>query len=140
MTPLVLRNCLTVDALIPKLTFSGNEPMDLANLNLFNWETTTPTIFPYRSYIGPPLLPGWTGACIWNWVESSPIPFVEFTFPKVIYDDLQWNTLETSGQSFSQSSGDYDIAWHNIVKYMAEREGFEPSRGFHPYTLSRRAP
>ena len=28
----------------------------------------------------------------------------------------------------------------NIQIYLAEREGFEPSRGFHPYTLSRRAP
>jgi hypothetical protein len=26
------------------------------------------------------------------------------------------------------------------INIMAEREGFEPSRGFHPYTLSRRAP
>ena len=27
-----------------------------------------------------------------------------------------------------------------LNRYLAEREGFEPSMGFHPYTLSRRAP
>ncbi len=34
--PLVLRNCLTVDALMPKFTFSGIEPVIFANLSLFN--------------------------------------------------------------------------------------------------------
>ena len=53
-----VRNCLTVDALIPKFTFSGNEPDILANFILFNWEITTPTTFPFSSYIGLPLFPG----------------------------------------------------------------------------------
>ena len=37
-----LRNCLTVDALIPKFTFSGIDPTILANFTLLSWETTTP--------------------------------------------------------------------------------------------------
>ena len=43
--PDALRNCLTVDALIPKFTFSGIEPLSFANFILFSWETTTPTMF-----------------------------------------------------------------------------------------------
>jgi hypothetical protein len=46
VNPDALRNCLTVDALIPKLTFSGIDPVTFANLILFSCETTTPTIFP----------------------------------------------------------------------------------------------
>ena len=33
--PLDLRNCLTVDALMPKFTFSGIEPVIFANLSLY---------------------------------------------------------------------------------------------------------
>ena len=47
--PLVERNCLTVDALIPKFTFSGIEPVNFANLSLFSWAITTPTMFPLPS-------------------------------------------------------------------------------------------
>ena len=35
--PLEVRNCLTVDVLIPKFTFSGIDPIALAILSLFNW-------------------------------------------------------------------------------------------------------
>ncbi len=34
-----------MDALIPKFTFSGNEPIALAAFSLSSWEITTPTIF-----------------------------------------------------------------------------------------------
>ena len=44
-----LRNCLTVDALIPKFTFSGIEPTIFSNFLLFSWATTTPTMFPFSS-------------------------------------------------------------------------------------------
>jgi hypothetical protein len=55
--PLAFRNCLTVDALIPKFTSSGREPIAFATFNLLSWETTTPMMLPFLSYIGPPLLP-----------------------------------------------------------------------------------
>ena len=41
--PLDVRNCLTVDALIPKFTFSGRDPIALAILSLFNWATNDET-------------------------------------------------------------------------------------------------
>ena len=56
-SPEEVRNCLTVDALIPKFTFSGREPSVFATFNLFSCEMTTPTMLPFSSYIGPPLLP-----------------------------------------------------------------------------------
>ena len=40
--PLEFRNCLSVEALMPKFTFSGIDPVALAMANLFNWATTTP--------------------------------------------------------------------------------------------------
>jgi hypothetical protein len=36
----------TVEALMPKLTFSGSKPIALAIFSLSSWGTTTPTIFP----------------------------------------------------------------------------------------------
>jgi len=43
--PEEVRNCLTVEALIPKFTFSGSEPIAFATFNLLSCATTTPTIF-----------------------------------------------------------------------------------------------
>ena len=63
-SPLEFRNCLTVDALMPKFTSSGREPIAFATFSLLSWETTTPIILPFSSYIGPPLLPFWTAASI----------------------------------------------------------------------------
>ena len=45
-SPLDIRNCLTVEALMPKFTFSGNEPMALAIFSLSSCEMTTPTMLP----------------------------------------------------------------------------------------------
>ena len=47
--PDALRNCLTVDALIPKFMFSGIDPDCLANFILLSCETTTPTMLPLES-------------------------------------------------------------------------------------------
>jgi hypothetical protein len=40
VSPVEERNCLTVDALISKFTFSGIEPVNFTNLSLFNWAIT----------------------------------------------------------------------------------------------------
>ena len=44
-----LKNWRTVDALIPKFTFSGIEPIIFSNFLLFSCATTTPTMFPFSS-------------------------------------------------------------------------------------------
>jgi hypothetical protein len=69
--PDAVRNCLTVEALIPKFTFSGNEPDILANFILFSWEITTPTTSPFSSYMGPPLLAGCTAASSSTWTPTE---------------------------------------------------------------------
>ena len=48
-SPAEVRNCLTVDALIPKFTFSGREPSVFATLSLFSCEITTPMMLPFSS-------------------------------------------------------------------------------------------
>ena len=49
VSPVEEKNCLTVDALMLKFTFSGIEPVIFANLSLFSWAITTPTMFPLPS-------------------------------------------------------------------------------------------
>ena len=51
--PAEVRNCLTVDALMPKFTFSGRDPIALATFSLFSCAITTPTMFSFSLNIGP---------------------------------------------------------------------------------------
>ena len=44
-----VRNCLTVEPLIPKFTFSGIEPIIFSYFLLFSRATTIPTMFPFSS-------------------------------------------------------------------------------------------
>ena len=47
--PAEVRNCLTVDAFIPKLTFSGIDPIAFATFSLLSRDMATPTMFPFSS-------------------------------------------------------------------------------------------
>ena len=108
LAPYILRKLVTIELRIAKLTPWGRVSRCLiANFGL-RVEVAIPIILPESLTTGPPLLPGWMAAVIWNILVSPNNPAIELILPLVkliVFARTPWSGYPSTDISCPSSMG-----------------------------------